>query len=189
MEKELQQPIIWVTQNLDGSKYAEFDEELNNTIMDSDFLKEHKHEFEYIGLIDCVNDLTYSINLNNGKLILNGQEFDVAKELKGVKYNVSGRNDIDYRSGVIQYKCSKPMVVTPAMFGIPIQSECRSYNIGYKVTLPEDFLSYNTAGGIITLTRCQAEVSVDADTLQPSISVSFSGELKEKNGRKTMIRI
>lgn len=185
----MKQPVIWVTNNLDGTRYIEIDENGKETLMDSDFLKEHKHEFSHIGLIDVINNLKYAINLNNGKLILNGQEFGVSKEHRGIKYYVSGRDDIDYRGGVIQYKCSKPMYVNAALLGVPIQSEIRTFNIGYKVDLPEDFLSYEVKTGKMDLIKCIAEISVDADTLQPSLSIGFTARLTREDGSTKLIRI
>ena len=182
------QPVIWIIQKDNGKTIKEIEDNGKETIMTKEFIKEHKSNTNYIALYDRLNKATYSINLTNGKFILRGQEFALSKEHKGITYNFTCM-DINYRDGLIQYKHSKPMFVGASSLGVPMTPECKTYNIGYKADLPEDFLEYDYKDGKMRIVAVQAMLSVDADSLQPSISTSFVGEYTNSNGVKESIRI
>lgn len=188
MSNTIQQPVIWMVQKKNNEIIREFEQNGEETLMTKEFIAENKKDFKYIALVDCLNNLTYSINLENGKVILGEQEFGLVKEHRGSRYSITNLG-IAYNEGVIQYKCSKPILVTSELMGVPIESECNNYNIGYKIELPETFLSYPYNNGVLTYKNAQVIISVDADSLQPDISLSFTAELKKKNGHKQLIRV
>jgi len=188
MSNSIPQPIIWAVQHDNGKQTREFDKDGKETVMTKEYIAENKNKFAYIALIDCLNNITYSINLKNGKLVLGGQEFAISKEHKVQKYIISDL-DIDYQQGVIQYKSAKPILVTPKMLSKPIQTECESYNIGYKIDLPENFLVYPHKKGTMSIVKAQVGISINADTLQPNISVGFLAKFTKEDGKEEMIRI
>ena len=193
MEKP--QPVIWMVQFNDGKRIQEISPDGKEIVFDGDFLKQ-KNDFRYIGLIDVINDLAYSIDLENGCFILRNQNFHISRELDGRIHKVSGRDDVDYRSGVIQFKCTLPMDIKftssyhNAQLKLPqSKPEVATFNIGYKVGLSEDFCVYKKGNDIFSIVRCQALLSIDAKTLQPSISTTFGAKIKMENGNEVMVKL
>lgn len=176
----MKQPIIWAVQFNDGTIVREIGQDGEETVFDTEFLK-RKSEFRYIALLDVVNDLKYSIDLDTGKFILRGQNFGVSKEIDGRVYDITTADGIDFRSGVIQFKWSKPMVLR-AGISEPIKASPRMFNIGYKVDIPEKFCTYKRGEGMATIVKCQALLSIDSDTLQPSISTTWTTKTVTKDG-------
>lgn len=174
------QPIIWMVQFNDNSVVKEVDENGIETIFNEEILK-RRLEFRYIGLIDLVNSLTYSIDLQNGKFILRGQAFGIAKEVDGRVYDVTSVPNLNYRNGVIQFKCSKPMWILHGQT-LPTSVSPAAYNIGYKIDLPESFCTYKKGSKIVSIIKCQALLSVNADTFQPTISSSFTTKITHADG-------
>jgi hypothetical protein len=179
------QQVIWIVQFRDKTWVREVDEEGNETIFDSGFLK-RKEEFDYIGLKDIVNNITYSVDLSTGKFVLRGQNFDVSKEVDGRIYRLP--EDLDYRNGVIQFKCSKPMVLQVGKV-LPTTTSPQAFNIGYKVALPPNFCQYKRGSSLVTMTHCQAMITVDADTLAPAISSTWTGKMTTADGKSLELKL
>lgn len=179
------QPVIWVVQLKDGSQVREIEEDGKETIFDKEFLK-RKQEFSYIGLKDVVNNILYSINLETGQFVLRGQNFKVAKELDGRVGTLP--EDLDFRDGVIQFKASKPMELKMGQ-NLPTKPKPQTFNIGFKVQLPENFCQYKKGGALVTITHCQAMLSVDADTLQPCFSSTWTARMDSPDGKSYELKL
>lgn len=176
------QSVIWVVQFRDGSQVKEIDESGKETVFAGDFLS-RRSEFQFLGLRDLVNNLQYSVNLSTGELILNGQAFYPAKELDGRLYRVSHLG-LDYAAGCVQYKVSKPITI-----GENGQVHAESYNIGYKVKLPDGFRQHRRDGRSISYDHVQVMLSIDADSFQPSIGITFTEKIVYDNGSDKMVKI
>ena len=176
------QPVIWVVQYKDGSRIEEIDANGKETVFSGDFLL-RKQEFDHIGLIDRVNNLQYAINLNTGEVIISGQAFSPAKEIDGRVFPVTNLA-VDYRDGVIQYKVSKPI-----NFGSTEQVMPASFNIGYKVNLPEKFLMHRVGECTASYDMVQVILSIDADKGTPSLATTFLMKKVFPDGREEMIKI
>ena len=168
------QPVIWIVQYNDGTVIREFEEDGRETVFNDDVLSKKK-DFRYIGLVDIPNDMSYSIDLQTGKLILRGQAFGVAKEVDGRVFDYTNLTGLDFTSGVIQFKCSKPLDVLVGK-RMPDTVFPASYNIGYKVDLPRDFCAYRAGKSVIRIIKCQTLISIDADSLRPCVSSTFLAE-------------
>lgn len=178
------QSVIWaVNFSGGGNPVMEIDEDGSETVFAGDFL-EKKSEFERISLCDTVNSRTYSINLSNGMFEMGDEfSFDISKEIGGRVYPVSNMG-LDYRSGVIQYKASKPVSV-----GIDTSVQIATYNIGYKVKLPPGFLRHRKGCTTVSFDSVQAILSINADTLVPCVSVSFLSRFEFPDGKHMMIKV
>lgn len=174
------QPVIWVVQFKDRSQIREIDENGVETVFNEQLLA-RKSEFAFIGLLDLVNNVKYSINLLNGRLVLGGQEYSPCKEVGGRIFKVSEIPKMVYNEGVIQYKVSKPVFLDP-LNPEPVQSAPAMFNIGYKAQLPDDFLSFKYRDGVLKYSMCQVLLSIDADTMNPSISTTFTSTITKPDG-------
>lgn len=182
----VEQPVIWIVQFNDGSQKMEFDRNGKETIFTDDSVLKRRDDFNYIGLKDLINEITYSIDLHTGHFILHGQKFSIAKELDGRIHTLP--EDLDFAANSIQFKCSKPVELN---FGkpLPTTSYPQTYNIGFKVSLPADFCSYRKGDCNISITHCQAMLSVDADSLQPAISSTWTGKMQAPNGKTYELKL
>jgi hypothetical protein len=180
------QPVVWVVQFNDGTQKMEVDEKGNETLFTDEEVLKKKKDFHYIGLKDLVNGITYSIDLHNGKFILRGQNFSISKEVDGRIYTMP--TEVDFADGVIQFKCSKPMKI---LFGKPLPTKAspQTFNIGYKVPLPEGFCSFRKGESIVTITHCQAMLSIDADSMEPSISATWTGKMETPDGKTYELKL
>jgi hypothetical protein len=175
------QPIQWVVQFKDGTQVMEFSPDGTETIFTE--ILERKSELIYLALEDKGNGIVYSINLENGAFILGGPEVFVSKEVDGRVFSIP--ESCNFADGVIQFKCAKPM----APSGIPTQAEARTYNIGYKVDLPENFFRGKYGDGYIRIVKCQALLSIDAESLKPTMSSTFTMEITKADGRVIPMKV
>lgn len=179
------QPIIWKVDFKDGSSALEFDGNGKETVFTE--IIDRKSDFTYIGLIDQVNKLVYSINLQNGELILNGLPVDVGKEVDGRTYNFTYLPGVKYAEGVIQYKCSNPITA-----GINCTASAATYNIGYKVEIPDFKFTRNNKGVIneYQVLWFQPMICVNAKTFRVSVTTTLTIKIKDNNSNfETVVRL
>lgn len=181
------QPVIWIVQLNDGSVIQEFDKDGKETVFNEDVLK-RRNDFRYIGLVDVVNDLSYSIDLQNGKFILRGQAFGVGKELDGRVYDVTSVPNLDFRSGVIQFKCSKPMLILAGK-QLPDKASPATFNVGYKVDLPDRFCAFRKGNSVVNIVKCQALLSIDSESLCPSLAFTFLAKMIDPSGQEVFLKL
>lgn len=177
------QSVIWIIKFRDGSFTREFDENEKETVLSRKLL-EGKLDFDSIGLLDRVNKRSYCIDLSSGEISLDGKLVNPAKEMEGRIFSIANLPGVDYRSGVIQYKVSNPMFINS---GAPVTPE--SFNIGYKIKLPDNFMPHRRNGGSASYDGAQVILSVNSRTLTPSVAITFTAKTVHPDGREEMIRI
>jgi len=178
------QPVIWRVQYNDGSQVSEFDDKGKETVFTEVLQK--KGDFAYIALIDTINKFTYSIDLKTGEFVLNGMPINWGKEIDGNTYNFTNM-PIKYNEGVIQYKCSNPVVLGQKNS----QVTAATYNIGYKVEIP-DFKYPRFTKPHPTMYQImyfQPMVSLNARTMKPTITLTMTAKVTTHDGKEKMIKL
>ena len=118
-------PVMWILGNAED-KIMEFDSSGGSVVFSDDIIKK-SYSHDVFSLYDIQNDIMYSIDLNNGEFIINGVPVCPSKESFGRLTEFSGLN-VDYRSGLIQYKECFPIAMFSSGDVKPM-----TFNIGYKI--------------------------------------------------------
>jgi hypothetical protein len=154
----INQPIIWLIEKECGGYTREFDEDGTETNYST--IKDQFEDFKFIGLYDLVNSRMYAIDLNDGAVLIGGIKVYPSVNIDGRDHRAPAGN---FKGGVTQYKCSKPVSITSIGSG---QVQAQTFNIGYTIEFPP-FTSESYTSLEVTLT-------IDAESMTPSVSIKFS---------------
>jgi hypothetical protein len=185
------QPVTWSAAFTDGSRAYEFDPKTGKETIFTEVLP-RKGDMILLNLAvgqpgNCSG--TYTIDLRTGEVILCGQIVHPAKEIDGRLFRLTNL-PVKYAEGVIQFKCSCPIIV-----GVTKQVIAATYNIGYKVALPPGYITYTRCykgvpHSVVEVTHAQPLISIDAETFQASLSVSATVKITNlATKEETLVRI
>ena len=167
------QPVTWVVIFSDGSYAYEFDPRTGKETIFTEVLP-RKLDAEQLSLRIGQPDKptgSYVIDLKTGIFLLNAQKVHPAKEIDGRLFPVTNL-PVSYAEGMIQFKCSRPIIV-----GVTRNVMAATYNIGYKVAVPSGTIRQlrhvkGLLHSTVEVTHVQPIISIDAATLEASISVT-----------------
>ncbi|MCK9279287.1 MAG: hypothetical protein M0P71_01475 [Melioribacteraceae bacterium] len=179
----MKQHVIWILEKHDGSQIMEIDNNGKETIFSKELLLKEKGNIKFACLKDLQNNILYTINLITGELILNGFPINVGKEVEGRVINLCGLPDTNYFEGLIQYKESFPVPYGPPVVAIP-----KSFNIGYKVDIPDHICNFWKNDKFVTIKKIMVLISVDSISLRACISTTFTANIKNNDGSETTVR-
>lgn len=180
MQREVQN-VIWILGS-GKDKVVEISSSGERTIFSREIIKK-SYNYDIFSLYDIWNDLMYSIDLNSGEFIINGVPFEICKNISGRMISLSNLG-VDYRSGLIQYKESKPVRV-----GTDDPVYPKNYNIGLHFDVSDKNIKYNMSSYEAQITNAKAILSIDADTLKVRFSISITEKRTFKDGREIMVSL
>lgn len=186
------QPVTWNVCFSDGSHVFEFDPKTGKETIFTEVLP-RKQDIVSIQLVASLGQGqhigSWTINLRTGEFMSGGQTLHPSKEIDGRLFRLTNL-PVKYAEGIIQFKCSCPIVV-----GVTKQVIAATYNIGYKVALPPGYITYTRCykgvpHSVVEVTHAQPLVSIDAETFQASLSVSATVKITNLATREeTLVRI
>lgn len=180
MQREIQN-TIWIL-GTGNKKILEIDSNGNRIFFSKDIIKE-SYNHDMFSLYDIKNDLMYSIDLDAGEFIVNGVPFEICRNISGRMISFSNLG-IDYRSGLIQYKESKPILV-----GSNEDVKPKNYNIGLHFDISDKNIGYRTLKYIATITNVKAIMSIDSDTLKMRFSISTTEKRVFNDGKEIIVSL
>jgi len=172
---KIPQNVIWYAQFKDGSIIKEYDDNGKETLFTE--ILDRRSDIVYFALQDLKNNRSYGIELNSGSFILQGLPINIGKDVGGYIMNFTHLKDIDYSSGLIQYKAAVPIALSVK----PVKAKPKAFNIGYDVKL-KNFIYPLNDGSSIEVLRVKPILSLDSRTFLPSIAISMSIKKTLSNG-------
>lgn len=174
-------PVIWILGS-NENKIMEIGADGASVTFGEDVIREsYKHDI--FSLFDMQHDIMYSLDLNNGEIIINGVPICPSKEVNGRLIPLSGRK-IDYRAGLTQFKECIPIEVF-----VDKDIKPMTFNMGYKVDLSKCGISYNTEAYSSTVVRAMVLLSIHIRDMKPRISITITERRTLKNGEEVMVRV
>lgn len=119
------QDFVWVAEYINGSHYSEFD---FSTKQENNFYNIKRNELIRFGLIGRGFKLYYEAI--GGIFKLNGQMIEVAYEVDGKEYNLTGHQK--FYNDIIAYKDAESVLT---LNSTGTKDHITQYNFGYKVGL------------------------------------------------------
>lgn len=180
MQRDIQK-VIWIL-GTDDKKILEIDQNGNKTIFSAETIKE-SYNHDFFSLFDLENDLMYSIDLNRGEFIINGVPVEICRNVSGRMRSFSNLN-IDYRSGLIQYKESMPVRIGSNDPIVP-----KNFNIGLHFDVGDKKMVCNMGSYVSQIMNVKPIMSIDAETLKLRMSITVTEKRTFKDGREVFVSL
>lgn len=174
-------PVIWILGS-DDRKIMEINGNGDSVTFGEEIIRE-SYNHDIFSLFDMQHDIMYSIDLNNGEIIINGVPICPSKEVNGRLLPISGMN-VDYRAGLTQFKECIPIEVF-----VDKDIKPMTFNMGYKIDLSQCKMVYNTDSYQSQVIRAMVLLSIHIRDMKPRMSITITEKRTLKNGEEVMVKV
>lgn len=181
MQRNNEQKVIWLLHS-DNKEFREIDKDGNRVFFSKETIKQ-SYEYKNFSLLDTINNLMYTIDLDTGEFYFNNIAIEPCKNINGRMMSFANL-DIDYREGLIQYKESFPIEIGHSCEIVP-----QNFNIGLHFDTSRLNLVYPSKYFKSQVINVKVILSIDAITLRSRFSISITEKRFFDNDKSILISI